>query len=155
MTFVPNLHVIYASTGGHTEYVVQTLRQWCEKNFPGVAVTLQRAEEAQLEDFSKGDVLLLASSSWNTGGTEGELNPHMFALCNARAAGVDLQGKRVAVLGLGDHRYRYLCKAADHLLNFVAAHGGTLLQPELRIIDEPYGQEEKVEEWARTLLSQL
>jgi len=36
------------------------------------------AEKTQPQDLLSGDVLLLASSTWNTGGIEGQLNPHMW-----------------------------------------------------------------------------
>jgi flavodoxin I len=36
--------------------------------------------------------------------------------------------------------------------NYVEVHHGRLLLPPLRIIDEPYGQEQAVEVWARQLV---
>lgn len=143
-----SLHIIYASTSGHTEYVVDTLIS----SLGGLAVEKQRAELAQPEDLLRGDILLLATSSWNTGGPEGQLNPHMFALLMNRAADMDLQGKRVAVIGLGDERYHFLCAAADHLEEFVKTHNGILIEPTLRMINEPYGQEKKVQEWGTIFL---
>ncbi|UPA22444.1 flavodoxin family protein [Candidatus Peribacteria bacterium] len=142
-----SLHIIYASTSGHTEYVVDRLIA----SLTGVTAEKQRAELAQPGDLLRGDVLVLATSTWNTGGPEGQLNPHMFALLMDRAAQIDLAGKRVAVIGLGDDRYHFTCAAADHMEEFVTSHGGTLVKPTLRIINEPYGQEKTVEKWAATL----
>jgi hypothetical protein len=51
------------------------------------------AEKTQQKDLLSGDVLLLASSSWNTGGIEGQLNPHMWVLLNEKAKTLDLAGK--------------------------------------------------------------
>lgn len=150
---VPSLHIIYASTSGHTEYVVDTLIAELKKKKPALAVEKQRAELAKPEDLLRGDVLLLATSSWNTGSVEGQLNPHMHALLRDRAAGVDLGGKRVAVIGLGDHRYYYTARAADLMVDFIRTHGGVLLEPVLRIINEPYGQEKAVQSFAKTFLS--
>lgn len=145
---MPTLRIIYASTSGHTEYVVGKLADALTQKAPGLAVDMTRAELATPEDFAKGDVLLLASGTWNTGGQEGQLNPHMFALLNDRAKAADLGGKKVAVLGLGDTRYHFTSRAHDKLVEFVQAHKGTVLEPTLRIINEPYGQEEKIAEWA-------
>ncbi len=142
-----SLHIIYASTSGHTEYVVDRLLATVK----GVQAEKQRAELTKPEDLLRGDVLVLASSTWNTGGPEGQLNPHMFALLMDRAAQIDLAGKKVAVIGLGDARYHFTCAAAEHLETFVTSHGGTLIAPTLRIINEPYGQEKTVEKWAATL----
>lgn len=146
-----SLHIIYASTSGHTEYVVDTLIG----SLKGLVVEKQRAELAQSEDLLRGDVLLLAASTWNTGGPEGQLNPHMFALLMNRAADIDLQGKRVAVIGLGDERYHFLCAAADHLEEFVTSHGGVLIHPTLRIINEPYNQQKKIEQWSAAFLKAI
>lgn len=151
---MPSLHIIYASTSGHTAFVIETLAAWLKQHSSSVTVSSVRAELAQSEDFLKGDVLMLASSTWNTGGPEGQLNPHMFALLE-RAATVDLKGKKVAVIGLGDDRYRYTAKAADHLIEFVRAHHGEVIEPVLRIINEPYTQEKKVQEWASLLAKQF
>lgn len=120
-----------------------------------VTVTYVRAEEASTEDLSKGDVLLLASGTWNTGGREGQLNSHMHEFLLTRAKDVSLKGRRVACIGLGDSRYRYTAYAAVRLEEFVKAHGGTLLLPALRIVDEPYGQEKKIETWGKRLLRKI
>lgn len=145
-----SIHIIFASTSGHTEHVVDTLIS----ALPGLQISKQRAELAKPEDFLKGDVLILASSTWNTGGPEGQLNPHMMVLV-ARAKDVNLKGKRSAVIGLGDDRYRYTCRAADHLVNFVASHGGKVIEPVLRIINEPWDQDDKVIAWGSQLLKSL
>lgn len=121
----------------------------------GVTLSSVMAEAATPEDFEKGDKLLLACGTWNTGSIEGQLNPHMHALLLGRAKDVDLKGKEVFVLGLGDTRYRYTCKAADRLIEFVNTHNGKLVGPEFRMINEPYGQEKSVTEWSKHLLKNL
>jgi flavodoxin I len=100
----------------------------------------------------RGDILLLASSTWNTGGVEGQLNPHMLELLQNKAKNVDLAVEACACIGLGDHRYFYQARAAELLDHYVEVHHGRLLLPTLRIIDEPYGQEETVRVWARQMV---
>ena len=148
---VQSIHIIFASTSGHTEHVVDTLIA----AHPEIKISKQRVELAQPADLLKGDVLILASSTWNTGGPEGQLNPHMHAFVFGRAKDVDLKGKKVAIIGLGDDRYRYTCRAADHLVNFVSSHGGKVIEPPLRIINEPWDQDDKVIAWGKSLLSSL
>lgn len=143
-----SLHIVFASTSGHTEHVVGVLVEHLKAKAPGCAVEVQRAEQAAPEDLLKGDLLLLASGTWNTGGIEGQLNPHMYALLEGRAAGVELGGKRVLTVALGDDRYRYRANAAVHLGNFIRARGGEHAGHTLKIINEPYGQEVAVREWA-------
>jgi flavodoxin I len=149
------LHVVFASTSGHTEYVVDALIDSLKSIPPGWEIKVTMAERAQPQDLLSGDVLLLASSTWNTGGTEGQLNPHMWLLLNDKAKTLDLAGKPCACIGLGDHRYFYTARAADHLRGYVEAHHGRLIVPTLKIIDEPYGQEEVVKIWGKQLVDAL
>lgn len=152
---MPSLHIIYASTSGHTEYVVGQVVEQLKAVAPQVWVEAQRAELAKPEDLAKGDVLVLASSSWNTGSIEGQLNPHMFAFLKDRAAKEDLKGKRVALIGLGDDRYHFTVGALSHLEDYVKEHGGEVIEPSLRIVNEPYGQEEQVKNWTDQLVPKL
>lgn len=147
------IHIIYASTSGHTEYVVDALVPFLEK--AGMTVEKQRAEFAKQEDVERGDLLILASSTWNTGNVEGQLNPHMYVLLAERAKDAVLQGKNVALIALGDERYHYTANAAVHLEEFIKSHGGTCIISTLKIINEPYGQESKIEEWGRGLVEGL
>jgi flavodoxin len=146
------LHIVFASTSGHTEYVVDTLTDSLKSITPGWEIVETMAEKTQPQDLLSGDVLLLASATWNTGGIEGRLNPHMAVLLHDKAKTLDLAGKPSACIGLGDHRYFYTGRAADHLQHYVKAHHGRLIVPTLKIIDEPYGQEEAVRVWGKRLV---
>jgi len=137
-----SLHIIYASTSGHTEYVVETLAAFLREH--GIGGELQRAEKAQPADLAKRDALLLACGTWNTGGVEGQMNPHMDAFLHDRAKGVDLAGKPTALIALGDSRYYYTARATEHLMRFQRDHHGTPLLTPFVLVDEPEGQEEKV-----------
>ncbi|MBI1813053.1 flavodoxin domain-containing protein [Candidatus Peregrinibacteria bacterium] len=149
---MPSLQIIEASTSGHTEYVVGLLTDLLRRDLATWTLLVKRAEEAQAADLLAGDVLLLASSTWNTGGQEGQLNPHMFALLRDRANDVDLTGRKVALIALGDDRYFYTAGAGAHLQSFVAEHHGVEIIPMLTIVNEPYGQEEKVKHWGEELM---
>ena len=142
------LHIIFASTSGHTEHVVGVLQEHLASKAPQVAVEVQRAEQAKPEDLLRGDVLLLASGSWNTGGVEGQLNPHMHAFLVDRCADVQLAGRKALLVALGDERYRYLCNSGHHLRMFLMQHGGEQAGHMLKVVNEPYGQEAQVRAWA-------
>lgn len=148
------LHVLYSSSTGHTEYVVDTLIEALHAASPTLVVEKQRAETAQPADFDRGDALVIASGTWNTGGTEGQLHPHMYALLKERAKEVDLQKKSCALIALGDDRYYYTARAMEHLMQFVLQHNGQAAES-LVLINEPYGQEEKVQKWAGKLLQKI
>lgn len=149
------VHIIYASTSGHTEYVVDALRKFLVEKQSPPEVSVQIAEKAQPEDLTKGDLLILASGTWNTGGREGQMNPHMVEYLWKRVKDADLNGKQCAVIGLGDHRYKYTTRATEHMAHFIKEHGGHALLPPLVIVDDPYGKEGKVEKWGEALLSKL
>jgi flavodoxin I len=146
------LHVVFASTSGHTEYVVEVLIGSLRSITPGWEIDETLAEKAQPQDLLSGDILLLACATWNTGGIEGQLNPHMWSLLHDNAKTLDLAGKPCACIGLGDHRYFYTAQAADHLQHYVKAHHGRLIVPTLKIIDEPYGQEDAARVWGKQLV---
>jgi flavodoxin I len=147
-----NLHIVFASTSGHTKYVVEALIDSLRTIAPCLKIEETIAEKAQPRDLLSGDVLLLASSTWNTESIEGQLNPHMWLLLNDKAKSLDLAGKSCACIGLGDNRYFYTARAADHLQDYVQAHHGRLIVPTLKIINEPYGQEGAVKVWGKQLL---
>ncbi|MDD5739579.1 MAG: flavodoxin domain-containing protein [Candidatus Peribacteraceae bacterium] len=148
------LHVLYSTSTGSTEYVVDTLIAALRATAPKLTIEKQRAEAAQAADLLRGDLLLLASGTWNTGGTEGQLHPRMYALLNDRAKECDLQKKLCAVIALGDERYFYTARAMEHLMQFVTQHNGQVAES-LVIVNEPYGQEEKVNKWAAKLLAKV
>jgi flavodoxin I len=149
------LHIVFASISGHTQYVVDALTDSLKSITPGWEIEETMAEKTQPQDLLNGDVLLLASATWNTGGSEGQLNPHMSVLLHDKAKTLDMAGKPCACIGLGDHRYFYTARAADHLQHYVEAHHGRLIVPTLKIIDEPYGQEEAVTVWGKQLVDAL
>lgn len=143
-----SVHVIVASTTGHSDYVAEkAIARW--KNCaPDLIVTKQRAEQASPEDLTKADVTVLASGSWNTEGIEGQMNPHMHYFLKNRAANIDLNVKKVGIIGLGDDRYYFMLGAKNLMEEYVRSHNGMLLEPTLGVVNEPYGQEPTIEAWA-------
>lgn len=148
---VSSLQIIYASGSGHTEYVIDQVMT----HLADVKVDRLIAERAAGEDLLHGDVLLLASGSWNTGGAEGQMHPYMDELLKKKAAGIDLAGKRVLLIGLGDSRYRYTVGCLRYMEEFVQTHNGVVIEPVLKIVNEPYGQEKVIEEWVSSIKHHL
>ncbi len=150
---MPSIQIIYASTSGHTEYVVQKFVEILESK--KIVTSAILAEQAKPEDLLLGDLLILASGTWNTGGIEGQMNPHMHDFLLSHAKDVELKDKKVMLIALGDHRYFYTCRAGEHMRKFVMTHGGQVIEPSLLIVNEPYGQEDKIEKWSTKVLAQL
>jgi flavodoxin len=105
------LHIVFASTSGHTEYVVAALIDSLKDIAPGWEIEETMAETTQPQDLLRGDVLLLASATWNTWSIEGQLNPYMSVLLQDKARNLDLASKPCAAIGLGDDRYFYTARA--------------------------------------------
>ncbi|PIQ75770.1 hypothetical protein COU78_00160 [Candidatus Peregrinibacteria bacterium CG10_big_fil_rev_8_21_14_0_10_49_24] len=150
-----SLHIIYASTSGHTEYVVSVIADYIKQHSPDTEVEVQRCEQATAEDLARGDVLLFGSGSWNTGGVEGQLNPEMYVYCKKTCKDTDLAGKPAGIIALGDDRYYYTARSGEHIRNFIQSHGGTVFGQTLTIVNDPYGQEERIESWAKKFLEHL
>lgn len=146
-----SLSIIYTSTTGHTEFVVDTLIEALSVSITDLRIVKQRAEQTQPENLAKADLLLLACGTWNTGNTEGQLSPHMYELLLHRAQDTDLTGKLSTAIGLGDNRYHFTAKAADTLTDYLKARGATLLLPALKVINEPFNQKAKIQAWAKEL----
>ena len=150
-----SLHTIVASTSGNTEYVVDTLHAYLKGKKGDLEISTQRAEEAEAEDLNKGDVLLLASSTWNHDAVEGYLNMHMREFLEKRCGDIDLKDRKVALVILGDDRYYYTGRGTERFMQFLMARGTKPLLMPLIIINEPFGQEEQVKKWGDKLLEQL
>ena len=148
-----SLHIIFASTSGNTEYVIDTLIEHLKTAQSDLEVTKQRAEEAQGDDLKKGDVLLLASATWNYDAVEGYLNMHMRELLDKRCKDVELEGRKVALITLGDDRYYYTGRATERFMQFLMQKKAKSCTMPLLIINEPYGQEEKIQKWAEKLMT--
>jgi flavodoxin len=152
---MPVLVAIYASTSGHTEFVVERIAASLGTLLPDLKVELLKAERAEKKDLERADILLLGSGTWNLSGVEGQLNPHMHELLNGRASEATLQGKNVAIVSLGDDRYYFRARCTEHFQRFVREHGGKILLPPLVILNEPYDQEERIVRWTEKFATSM
>lgn len=135
--------------------MVDTLVQSLQEKQPNLTVTKQLAETAQEEDLQKGDAIILACGTWNTGGSEGQLHMYMDAFLRSRAKNADLGGKPCALIALGEDTYYYSCRATEHLMQFIMQHNGKVCTPPFLVVNDPYGQEDKVQAWGEKLVSAL
>ncbi len=119
--------------------------------------TVQHVRDTKQDQLSGYDVILFGSPSWDYNGKEGQLHEEMRIFVEG-TNNLSLEGKKVAVFGLGDSSYMYFTGAVSHLEKFVADCHASLLVPSLRI-DGFYfdldANEKKVHEWAAEVLQQL
>lgn len=146
-------HIVYASTSGHTEHVVSVLE--AALSAAGVQTTAKRAELETSQGLQEADVLILASGTWNFGGVEGQLNEKMHDLLFVRAKDLKRTGKPIAFISLGDSRYYFTTRCTQHFKTFQKACGAVELLMPLIIVNEPYGQEDKIATWGTRLLAAL
>ena len=78
------------------------------------------------------------------------MNTHMVDLLQGRAKDIDLAGKPVAIIALGDIAIT-IPAGRERMRRFVLDHGGKILGNTLLLVNEPYGQEERVRKWAEAL----
>ncbi len=152
---MPSVHIIYASTSGHTEHVVDTLIGFLKEKAPHIAAERQRAELATPEDLRRGDLVILGSGTWNFGGVEGQLNQHMHRLLFERAKDIDLAGKRIAFISLGDDRYYFTTRCTEKFMLFLKSSRAKMALIPLIVLNEPYGQEERIRKWGEKLITLL
>lgn len=146
---------MYASTSGHTEYVVDTLIKFLNERAPQITVERQQVELAKPEDLLHGDLVILGSGTWNFGGVEGQLNEYMHRYLFEQSQGIDLTGKQLAFISLGDDRYYYTTRCTEKFMRFLKeSHAKMALIP-LIVVNEPYGQEERVMKWGEKLISAM
>jgi flavodoxin len=152
---MPSIHIMYASTSGHTEYVVDTLIKFLNERAPQITVERQQVELAKPEDLLHGDLVILGSGTWNFGGVEGQLNEYMHRYLFEQSQGIDLTGKQLAFISLGDDRYYYTTRCTEKFMRFLKeSHAKMALIP-LIVVNEPYGQEERVMKWGEKLISAM
>ncbi len=150
-----SLLFIVASTSGHTQYVVDRILEQLTEMHPLLSCRVLRAEMAQREDLLQATDIVFASGTWNTNGKEGQLNPHMHQFFEERCTDLDLIGKRMTCISLGDDRYYFTTRCTEYFFAFQKrTHLSTLCMP-LVIVNEPYDQEERIDAWTKKFLLAL
>jgi flavodoxin I len=100
--------IVYGSSTLNTEFVSQRL----QREFGEEEARLVNVREADTADLEEAKNLILATSSWGSGSLQDD-----WELFFPKLDEVDLSGKRVALLGLGDQE-NYpdsFCDALKHL----------------------------------------
>lgn len=145
------IQIIYASTSGNVEIVVETIAKYLSE--AGLDSKLNRAEQASEQIWDDGNKFILATSTWE----HGELNPFFNKLHKALLA-KNMQNKQAAFIGLGDIRYEpiFFCEGIEIMRRAFLQSGGSEIGRVLKINGEPYHQlETTVKNWASNLISSL
>ncbi|MDD5054768.1 MAG: flavodoxin domain-containing protein [Candidatus Peribacteraceae bacterium] len=146
---INSLNIIYGSINGNTEYVMGRIEAFLRTVLPGLIIRRVRAETAKPDDFKLADALLLGSGTWNTGGDEGQLNPHMHALLFEHLKDVRLPGKPMAFVSLGDEQHHFITDCIGHFRLFLQNVKGEKLLQSLILVNDPYTELERIDRWAK------
>lgn len=146
-----SITIVYAtysnSTGLATELLEQELVQL------GNEVQRVMVNQATPETFTAAKFLVLASPSWDYQGEQGM--PHEdFTKFHEENPELPVNGKPIAVMGLGDSSFTYYCGAVGHLTEWFESYGA-ITQVEPLKIDQYYFNEPKAKEqivaWAKQI----
>ena len=139
------IHIIYASTGGNTQHVVEQVSlYWQELGFVTV---LHRAEQTPISVVTNNSLFLFATSTWE----HGIVNPFFKALLTEMQK-ANFVGKVASFIGLGDRRYEhhYFCTGMYTIKETWEKNGGAAVGTALTIGREPFEDsiEIMVKKWA-------
>jgi flavodoxin len=143
--------ILYATYSGGTETAVNILAD--ELKAKGQSVDLKNPAQTDPADLSGYDLIVFASPSWDTDGKEGQPHEDFFPFME-KTKGKLPEGKKFAVLGLGDSSYPHFCGGADVLETFVSDSKRNLSVPSLRIDGFFFNQEkhtQSIKDWAQKL----
>lgn len=139
------IHIIYASTSGNTEFVMDKVAEiW---RGMGKEVFLHRSEMTDVSVINDNQRFLLATSTWD----HGTINPFFDKLL-AQMKETDFTGKKSAFIGLGDRRYEKhdFCTGMSLLKEVWEKNNGTAIGVGLTIGREPFDEliDTMVRNWA-------
>jgi flavodoxin len=144
-----HIHILYSSWWGNTKFVIDTVADiftTCDHQ-----VTMFSAITADVAEFLQGDITILACPTYDHGLLH---TPMDIYLQKSRESAVDLTGRRIVLIGLGDPKYDsdYTLESVRLMSEFILQQWGTLIYEPLRIVANPLTQVEKMQEWARGLM---
>ncbi len=144
---MPSVLIIYGSSGGNTELTCEKVKQVLEgKN---ITVSIRRVERSSVRDLKNAEIIILAAPTYEHGVIQHHFPPFLKDLKK-----IDLNGKLMAVIGLGDTKYddHYHIESANILMTAIEQSKGKILCHALRINKSPVDQlETRIKEWAESL----
>ena len=136
------IHIIYASTGGNTEHVMEQVSKYWKDT--GINVLLHRSEQTPISLIKENNFFLFATSTWD----HGTINPFFKKLLDEMQT-EDFSGKTASFIGLGDRRYEkhYFCTGMLSIKEVWEKQSGKVIGIPLMIGREPF--EERIETMVR------
>ncbi|MGE3278454.1 MAG: flavodoxin family protein [Candidatus Altimarinota bacterium] len=125
---MPSVTIIYGSSGGNTEMVCEKVQEVLEMN--KIPTKLLRVERSTMDDLKNAEICILAAPTYEHGVIQHHFFPFLKELKH-----LDLQQKRMSVIGLGDTKYddHYHIESANILEKAIKDSNGNMLIRPLRV----------------------
>lgn len=130
------IKIIYGSAGGNTEVVCERAAEVMQKC--GDTVEMLHAKLSGPENLGDCDLVIFASPTYGHGQLEQYFQEFLDKL--EAADGLNLEGRKFAVIGLGDPKYDtdYHLEAVKTISDFLKEKKAIIVGMPLRISKSPY-----------------
>lgn len=149
--FNKKINIIYASSSGNTELVLEYVSEVLEKY--GYENQLMKSEVTSIDVIKENDLFIFGTSTWE----HGEINPLFQNLLN-KMNDTDMSNKRAGFVGLGDTRYEpvLFCEGMEIIRKSFIDNGGKQIAESLKIDKEPHEKlDTVVKNWVNSLIKQI
>jgi sulfite reductase (NADPH) flavoprotein alpha-component len=147
-----NILIAYATYSGSTQMACDFLTQELIKM--GHQPTLKLINQLSFDEMNNFDLIIFASPSWDFEGKEGQ--PHQdFLTWMENNNDKKFEGKKFAVIGLGDSSFSHFCGGADIIENFIKNKGGILKTESLKIdkyLLDPPKNNQLISQWIKKII---
>jgi flavodoxin len=140
--------VVYGSTAGNTQFLAEYVRLGLVDG--GCETEIESVKGIDFAKMLSYDLVVLGSSTWNLGKEQGQLQ-HDWRERFEEFKGLNFEGKRVGVFGVGHYHYTFTARAADILAEVVKNNNGVLLEPIFKVDDVVDLFGENIRAWAHGL----
>lgn len=148
-----HVSIIFGSNTGNTRRLARFMQTFLKKSrVRCTKVDLSEQTTASFPVIADFDLSILSASTW------GGFNPTIqedFAAFWKTQSRATIEGRKIAVIGLGDHYYPNFCKAVDIIAEQGVELGGLLVGGPLGICDPWEQSTAEITKWLESVLATL
>lgn len=138
--------IVYGSTTGNTELMAGHVAIGMKE--AGADVTIKDVRDANIDELTGYDIVVLGSSTWNGG----ELQEDFIDFYDDLEE-LPLEGTKAAAFGPGDSNHESFCAAVDMLEQRLRERGATLVAPSMKVDGDVEAVESETREWGKQVAS--
>ncbi|MGV3279021.1 flavodoxin family protein [Rickettsiales bacterium LUAb2] len=144
--------IIYGSNTGNTKQLAKIIKNELISIKAKVVIINAKDLNEQYEFSEEYTLVILTCSTW---GIEPAVMQEDFAKFWQMLNKTSINGKKFAVLGLGDNYYPHFCHALDLITEDLEKYGGNLTMDLLAISDPFIKYEHEILNWLKKLKNML